>query len=170
VDIPPPPLDPSTPPPVAADDDLSPGSGSSDVDESDDSPGEAADVVEEEPPPAEEEPTEEEPLPVEEEPTEMEPVEDLGDALSFERDVHPFLERLCGPCHATQGVAGHNVGSPNVDVAYDFALRLGNRLVQRSAGSMPPRSRCSGEIGTPGCLTAEELATLEDWFEQGSPP
>jgi hypothetical protein len=91
-----------------------------------------------------------------------------ADALSFEADVLPILSANCGPCHTTNGFAGHNVGGP-LPASYDDALELGEILLDRiDGGGMPPT--CAGDPGDPGCLSVEQVQTVADWIEQGSNP
>jgi hypothetical protein len=90
--------------------------------------------------------------------------------LSFAEDIHPFLALRCVPCHTTARTAGHNVASPDELEAYVDALRLGQTLIDRAGNDMPPLPICQGGPGNPGCLTLDEFALLELWFERGSAP
>lgn len=97
--------------------------------------------------------------------------------VSFAADIHPIFVQSCGPCHVTDGSAGHNVGGPDVAAAYAEAVNIGERLIERvdEGGGMPPSyadppNNCVGGPGDPGCLTLEEFALLQTWFAQCSPP
>jgi len=100
--------------------------------------------------------------------------------ISFESDVHPIFAASCGPCHVTDGSAGHNVGGADVATAYDQAVGIGQRLVVRvDGGGMPPSyadppNDCGGEgrgdqPGDPGCLTVAEVALIQTWIDQCYP-
>lgn len=90
-------------------------------------------------------------------------------ALSFERDVWPIFQANCSPCHTELGRGGHNVGSPTLEVADADARRLGATIIQRlDGGGMPPT--CSGVPGDPGCISVENLATIQTWLDTGLAP
>lgn len=144
---------PRTPAPAANDDDDEPPPVASN--DSDDSPAAPADD-EEEPPAA--------PADDEEEP----PAAPAGD-ISFATDVQPIFNSTCGPCHAEQGLAGVSIGDPDVDTAFDSAVDREARVLARiEAGTMPPP--CGGGApGDSGCITEEDLATVEAWYAAGAP-
>jgi mono/diheme cytochrome c family protein len=90
------------------------------------------------------------------------------DALSFATDIQPIFAANCGPCHTTNGAAGHNVGGP-LPGSFQDAQRLGQTLVDRiDGGGMPPN--CNGDPGDPGCLSVEEVALVQAWIDQGLEP
>jgi hypothetical protein len=94
-----------------------------------------------------------------------------GEPVSFEADVLPILSENCQPCHTGSGVAGHDVGG-QLPGAYDDAMRLGETLLERISGEGPAGGMPPGclEPGTAPCLSVEEIQTVADWIEQGSPP
>jgi len=111
-------------------------------------------------PPADDE---EEPAapPVEEEPA--------AGALSFEADVQPIFADTCGPCHGAAAQSGVNIGDDDVEAAFDNAVEKEDRVFDRiEAGTMPPG--CSGPPGSSGCMTEEDFAVIEAWYEAGTPP
>jgi hypothetical protein len=99
--------------------------------------------------------------------------------VSFAADIHPIFEASCGPCHVTDGSAGHNVGG-EIGQAYLDAVRLGQTLVTRiDGGGMPPSyapapNDCGNgggdQPGDPGCLTVDEVALVQAWINQCFPP
>jgi hypothetical protein len=99
--------------------------------------------------------------------------------VSFAADIHPIFESSCGPCHVTDGSAGHNVGGADVDQAYADAVRLGQTLIERvDGGGMPPSyapepNNCGDNGGTepgdPGCLSVDEVALIQTWINQCFP-
>ena len=106
---------------------------------------------------------EEEPAapPVEEEPA--------AGALSFEADVQPIFADTCGPCHGAAAQSGVNIGDDDVEAAFDNAVEKEDRVFDRiEAGTMPPG--CSGPPGSSGCMTEEDFAVIEAWYEAGTPP
>jgi hypothetical protein len=98
--------------------------------------------------------------------------------VSFAADIHPIFEASCGPCHVTDGSAGHNVGG-ELATAYADAVGLGQTLIDRvDGGGMPPPyaeapNNCGAEggdqPGDPGCLSVEEVALIQTWINQCFP-
>lgn len=98
--------------------------------------------------------------------------------VSFAADIRPIFEASCGPCHVTDGSAGHNVGG-ELPGAYLDAVELGPSLVTRiDGGGMPPAyadppNDCGAEggdqPGDPGCMTPEEVALVQRWIDQCYP-
>jgi hypothetical protein len=97
--------------------------------------------------------------------------------VSFAADIQPIFAQRCGTCHTTDGYAGHNVGSADLEAAYADAVRLGRDLVDRiNGGGMPPSNAeppndCADGAGPgdPGCVTVEELNRVQTWLAQCSP-
>jgi hypothetical protein len=100
--------------------------------------------------------------------------------VSFEQDIHPIFAEHCGTCHVTDGEGNHNVGGPNVAMAYDQAVGIGQRLVMRvNGGGMPPSyaappNDCGAqnrgdEPGDPGCLTVAQVELIQTWIDQCYP-
>lgn len=90
-------------------------------------------------------------------------------ALGFELDVWPIFQASCGPCHTGLGRGGHNVGSVTLAEADADARRLGATIIQRlDGGGMPPA--CTGVPGDPGCISVENLATIQAWLDTGLAP
>ncbi|HTV24791.1 MAG TPA: hypothetical protein VMG12_39130 [Polyangiaceae bacterium] len=106
---------------------------------------------------------EEEPAPADDEPA------PAGGDISFATDVQPIFNSTCGPCHAEQGLAGVSIGNPDIDTAYDSAVDREEGVFRRiEAGTMPPP--CGGGApGDPGCISEEDLATIEAWYDAGTP-
>jgi len=100
--------------------------------------------------------------------------------VSFEQDVHPIFATSCGPCHVTDSEGNHNVGGPDLAVAYDQAVDLGQFLVTRvNGGGMPPLDAdppndCGAQNrgdqpGDPGCLTVAQVELIQTWIDQCYP-
>jgi hypothetical protein len=99
--------------------------------------------------------------------------------VSFEQDVHPIFVESCGPCHVANGDGSHNVGGPDLAMAYDQAVGIGQRLVMRvDGGGMPPPyadppNNCGDQggdqPGDPGCLTVAEVELIQTWIDQCYP-
>jgi cytochrome c553 len=99
--------------------------------------------------------------------------------VSFEQDVHPIFVASCGPCHVANGEGSHNVGGPDLAMAYDQAVGIGQRLVTRvDGGGMPPSyadppNNCGDQggdqPGDPGCLTVAEVELIQAWINQCYP-
>jgi hypothetical protein len=102
---------------------------------------------------------------------------DGSQLLSFARDIQPIFAQRCGTCHVTDGSAGHNVGSPDIDVAYADAVELGQTLLDRiNGGGMPPSyadppNNCANGAGPgdPGCVTIDEFERVQAWIAQCNP-
>lgn len=100
--------------------------------------------------------------------------------VSFEQDVHPLFAERCGPCHVADGEGSHNVGGPDLALAYDQAVGIGQRLVTRvNGGGMPPSyaappNDCGAQNrgdqpGDPGCLTVAQVELIQTWIDQCYP-
>jgi hypothetical protein len=88
--------------------------------------------------------------------------------LSFEADIFPILSDTCGPCHAGAGAGGNDIADPDVATAFEEATRVEDRVLDRiESGTMPPG--CSGPPGSDGCMSEEDFADLEAWYEAGAP-
>jgi hypothetical protein len=100
-----------------------------------------------------------------------EPAEEpaAGGDLSFATDIQPIFNVTCGPCHAEQGLYGVSIGDPDIETAYQSAVDLEDRVLDRiGSGTMPPP--CSGGApGDSGCITEEDLADVEAWYAAGAP-
>jgi hypothetical protein len=111
-------------------------------------------------------------------------------AVTFANNIHPILQMKCGGtgsmCHGIDQAPYQPAhGSSDVDEAYGATQEDGvtgdpvyERILERITSDdpvsiMPPSYAsppCQGAIGAPGCITAEELALIEAWIEQGTPP
>jgi hypothetical protein len=102
---------------------------------------------------------------------------DGSQLVSFARDIQPIFAQRCGPCHVSDGSAGHNVGSSDLGVAYADAVEQGQTLFDRiNGGGMPPSfaeppNNCANGAGPgdPGCVTIEELELVQAWITQCNP-
>lgn len=140
------PAPPRPRPPAANDDDDEPPAQPA-ANDDDDPP------VDDEDPPAEDEP----------------PAAPGGGGVTFANDVFPILNTACAPCHAGSGFGGNNIGGPDVDDAFEEASALADNVVNRiSNGGMPPAC-AGGDPGDNGCVSEEDLATIEAWVEAGTP-
>jgi hypothetical protein len=96
------------------------------------------------------------------------PEPDPSMGIGFAEDVWPIFMSECGPCHTTQAREDVNVGSANLDRAFNDAVRLGNQLLSRvNGGGMP--FGCEGDPGDPGCLTVAQVETIRAWIAAGRP-
>lgn len=129
-------------------------------DDDDDAPAQPA-AEDDEEPPVDEEPPGDEPPPAEE------PAPSGG--VTFEADVFPILSTACAPCHAGSTFGGNDVGGPDLETAFEEASRVADRVVDRiSTGGMPPAC-AGGDPGDSGCVSEDDLATIEAWVEAGLP-
>lgn len=112
---------------------------------------------------------EEDPLPPAGDDDEEDPAP-AGGGVSFANDVQPIFNTTCGPCHAEQGLAGVFIGDSDIDAAFENAVDREDRVFARiEAGTMPPG--CSGPPGSGApCMTEEDFAVVEAWYEAGTPP
>jgi WD40 repeat protein len=97
-------------------------------------------------------------------------------ALDFYKDIHPFLESNCIPCHnKTTSKAKLNLESPALlrkggeSGAGVIPGKGGESLVLQSAAHlgdsvMPPKDNKSGAVN----LKPEQLALLRSWIDQGA--
>ena len=97
-------------------------------------------------------------------------------ALDFYKDIHPFLETNCIPCHnKTTAKAKLNLESPALlrkggeSGAGAIPGKSGESLVLQSAAHlgdsvMPPKDNKSGAVN----LKPEQLALLRSWIDQGA--
>jgi WD40 repeat protein len=97
-------------------------------------------------------------------------------ALDFYKDIHPFLESNCIPCHnKTTTKAKLNLESPALlrkggeSGAGVIPGKSGESLVLQSAAHlgdsiMPPKDNKSGAVN----LKPEQLALLRSWIDQGA--
>ena len=111
-----------------------------------------------------------------------------AEPVSFARDVHPILLARCSgsSCHGVP-MGGFRPGHAAADAAaaYEATQQQGlngqpvyERILARTSSTdpnqiMPPpfaTPPCNGVIGSPGCLTRDELQLIEDWVAQGAPP
>jgi len=114
-------------------------------------------------------PADDEEDPPADEPPADDPPAAAGD-VSFATDVQPIFNQTCGPCHAEQGTAGVSIGDSDIDVALESAIEREEGVFRRiEAGTMPPP--CGGGApGDSGCISEEDLATIQAWYDAGSPP
>lgn len=109
-------------------------------------------------------------------------------AVGFATDIHPILVAKCSgsTCHTEDSRPfrpGH--AADDVETAYAATQAAGvdgapvyERIIVRASSEdavsiMPPEYAdppCLGAVGAPGCLTAQELATIQAWVAQGAPP
>jgi hypothetical protein len=109
-------------------------------------------------------------------------------AVTFAADIHPILQAKCGTagCHdRAQEPFQPGHGAADVQDAYDSTQATGvegepvyERILFRTTTTtpgfmMPPSYAtppCDGIVGSPGCISEEELALIEAWIEAGTPP
>lgn len=91
--------------------------------------------------------------------------------VTFHRDVEPILHKSCLTCHLEGRIGGFSLEN------YDQAKSLAGLIASVTAsGQMPPwgaktTDECQPRFGFVGdlSLSAEEIATLAAWSEQGAP-
>jgi hypothetical protein len=90
-------------------------------------------------------------------------------SLSFETDVYPIFTSNCAPCHTASALGGQSVGNDDLATALDDAKRIEDKLLSDlETGRMP--SGCNEPPGGGGtCISAEEFATIEEWYAAGAP-
>jgi hypothetical protein len=111
-------------------------------------------------------------------------------AVSFAADIHPILVMRCSDqasqCHTSINNGPFQPGhaATNVEDAYEETQeqsgsdeliyeRMLERVTTDGPMSMPPpyaNPPCEGRVGAPGCISEAELALLQAWIEQGTPP
>lgn len=93
-----------------------------------------------------------------------------GATLSFADDIQPILVQTCGPCHdGVSATAGVTIADSDVDAAFENAVDREDRVLARiDQGTMPPGC-LGGAPGDPGCISEDDLADLEAWYEAGAP-
>jgi hypothetical protein len=104
-------------------------------------------------------------------PAAAEPAETPAPAgdLSFEADVWPIFNSKCAGCHVTAGLGGQNVGSEDLDEALADAKRIEDKLLDDlGTGRMPPGCGAPPGGGN-GCVSEEDFAAIEVWYEAGAP-
>ncbi len=89
--------------------------------------------------------------------------------LAFETDVWPIFQETCGPCHVSEGYGGQNVGSDDLDEAFQDSVDFEDGVLSTiESGRMP--QGCGGPPGSGGvCLTVDDYTTIADWYEAGAP-
>jgi hypothetical protein len=134
-------------------------------DDDDDDDAAAADDDEETPAGDEEEPAAGD----DEEPAAGDDEEPAAGALSFETDIHPIFSTTCGPCHAGGGFGGQDIGGPDLEAALQDAKDFQDRVLETiETGNMPPG--CGSPPGGGGnCMSEEDFAAVEAWYEAGAP-
>ncbi len=99
--------------------------------------------------------------------------------VTWMADVRPIFQARCAPCHTVQGSGGANFASNYADTQKPSYVCPGDTkglctLVRVHDGSMPQGKGCTGDpaldAGKPGCLTAQEQATLQAWVAGGQLP
>jgi hypothetical protein len=91
---------------------------------------------------------------------------------AFRANVYPIFAAHCGPCHLRGGHADAdiNVAYANVTSSDQRGMKM-FRILDRIGpdepqfgGRMPPS--CMGPPGSESCLTADDYATLRDWYDE----
>src|SRR5262245_31311889 len=87
-------------------------------------------------------------------------------AVTFSRDVAPILHSRCVGCHRPGEAAPMPLRT--YEEARPFARAIKEKVVGRR---MPPwpASRTVGSFANDPSLTAEEIATIVEWVDAGSP-
>jgi hypothetical protein len=90
--------------------------------------------------------------------------------VSFESDVWPIFQASCSPCHQSLSSGGQNIGSDDLDEAFSDAVDFEDGVLTTiESGRMPP-SGCGGPPGTGGtCVSEDDFAAIEAWYEAGAP-
>lgn len=89
--------------------------------------------------------------------------------LSFESDIWPIFQASCSPCHQSLGSGGQNIGSDDLDEALADSKSFEDAvLADLESGSMP--LGCGGPPGSGGsCVSEEDYAAIEAWYDSGAP-
>jgi hypothetical protein len=95
------------------------------------------------------------------------PVAAAGE-LSFASDIWPIFNGNCGPCHVSGGIVS-NFGDPDVDQAFENASGFEDRVLAAIDTGRMPQTCGGGDPGSPGCLSVEDAAAIEAWYEAGTP-
>lgn len=87
-------------------------------------------------------------------------------ALSWRADIHPILERRCGGCHRTGGIAPMSFS--DYETARPWARAIREEVLERR---MPPSAMRSGAglYENARLLSTAELELLAAWVDGGAP-
>jgi cytochrome c553 len=89
--------------------------------------------------------------------------------LSFASDISPIFSTSCGGCHGPAGFAGVSVADPDTEAALESAVNFEDAVIENiEAGDMPPPCN-GGAPGDSGCVSAEDFADIQAWYEAGAP-
>jgi hypothetical protein len=108
--------------------------------------------------------------------------------VTYTRDIKPIFMAKCAPCHTTEGLGGHNLGTTYADVRkpavsldapagcfFDGLYRTMPKtmgecaLVSIMDGWMPMASGCFNTPRPPGCVTLVEQEVVAAWVAAGMP-
>jgi hypothetical protein len=96
--------------------------------------------------------------------------EDPAAALSFAKDIWPIFNSKCGPCHVTEHIGGHNVGSANKAAALADAIRREDDIISEIRSRDMPPGCSSASKSDDFCVTDTEFKQIRAWFDAGTPP
>ncbi len=92
-----------------------------------------------------------------------------GADLSFEADIWPIFKGQCGPCHVTLAFGNQNIGSDDLDEALGDSKSFEDAVISEiESGDMPPS--CGAPPGGAGCVSVDELESIEAWYAAGAAP
>jgi hypothetical protein len=98
-----------------------------------------------------------------------EPAQTASADLSFESDIWPIFQESCSPCHQSLGSGGQNIGSDDLDEALSDSKDFEDRVIAViEDGSMPPGT-CGAPPGGSGCVSEDDFAAIQAWYEAGTP-
>ena len=111
-----------------------------------------------------------------------------GGGVTYTRDVKPIFMAKCAPCHTTQGLGAHNLGTTYADVhkpAESLDAPAGcffdgfDRMMPKTMGEcalasimdgwMPMASGCFNTPRPAGCVTLAEQDVIAAWVAAGMP-
>jgi len=111
-----------------------------------------------------------------------------GATVTYTRDVKPIFMAKCAPCHTTDGLGGHNLGTTYADVhkpAMSLDAPAGcfldgfDRMMPKTMGEcalaaimegwMPMALGCFNTPRPAGCVTPAEQNTIAAWVAAGMP-
>ena len=111
-----------------------------------------------------------------------------GGGVTYTRDVKPIFMAKCAPCHTTQGLGSHNIGTTYADV-HKLAVSLDapagcfldgfDRTMPKTMGEcalaaimegwMPMASGCFNTPRPAACVTTAEQEIIAAWVAAGMP-
>jgi hypothetical protein len=111
--------------------------------------------------------------------------DDAGGAITYTKDIKPIFAVKCAPCHTTEGMGGHNIGSNYADVlskvqsldamgCWDSTMTMPVTrgecaLISIANGWMPMAMGCFNTPRPATCVTTDQQMIIAQWVAAGMP-